>query len=49
MRNENLTPDEVEKVLNKQSGVLGVSDISADFRDIEDEAAKGNEKSDSCA
>lgn len=44
MRNENLTPDEVEKVLNKQSGVLGVSDISADFRDIEDEAAKGNER-----
>ena len=44
MRKENLSPDEIETVLNKKSGVLGVSGISADFRDIEDAKAEGNEQ-----
>jgi len=29
-------------ILNKKSGVLGISGVSSDFRDIEDAAAKGN-------
>ena len=44
MRKENLTPDEIETILNKKSGVLGVSKVSADFRDIEDAKAEGNEQ-----
>lgn len=34
----------VNNVLNKESGVLGISGVSADFRDIEDAAAEGNER-----
>ena len=44
MKNENVTPDETELILNKESGVLGLSGVSADFRDIEAEAAKGNKR-----
>ena len=44
MKKENLTVDEVVEVLNKKSGVFGISEVSQDFRDIETEAAKGNEK-----
>lgn len=44
MKKENLTPDEVELKLNKESGILGLSGVSADFRDIEAEAAKGNKR-----
>lgn len=44
MKNENITPDETELILNKESGVLGLSGVSADFRDIEAEAAKGNKR-----
>ncbi|MCL2704529.1 MAG: acetate kinase [Defluviitaleaceae bacterium] len=29
-------------ILNKKSGVLGISGVSSDFRDIEDAASKGN-------
>ncbi|MFK2824672.1 acetate kinase [Bacillus sp. B190/17] len=38
------TADEVLSVLNKESGMLGVSGFSSDLRDIEEEAAKGNER-----
>lgn len=44
MKKENLTPDEMELILNKESGVLGLSGVSADFRDIEAEADKGNKR-----
>lgn len=44
MKKENMSSDEVNDVLNKKSGVLGVSGISSDFRDLEDEAAKGNKR-----
>ncbi len=45
MEKEKLTPEETEKMLNKESGVFGISGISADFRDIEKEAYEnGNEK-----
>jgi len=41
---ENITLDEVINVLNKESGVKGVSEISNDFRDLENAIAEGNEK-----
>ena len=31
-------------ILNKKSGVLGISGVSSDFRDLDDAAAKGNER-----
>lgn len=34
MRKENLTPEEVENILNKKSGLLGISEKYSDFRDI---------------
>lgn len=38
------TADEVLEVLNKKSGMLGVSGLSSDLRDIESEAAQGNNR-----
>lgn len=45
MKKENLTPQEAEDILNKESGVYGLSTISVDFRDIEREALGGGKKS----
>lgn len=45
MKKENLTPSEAEEILNKESGVYGLSTISVDFRDIEREALEGGKKS----
>ena len=39
-----MTPSEMSNYLNKKSGLLGVSGISSDSRDIEDAIAKGHEK-----
>ena len=36
------TPDEVDNILNKQSGVLGVSGVGTDFRDIRAAAEKND-------
>lgn len=44
MKNENLTPDEMDNILNKKSGKLGVSGISFDDRDIEKAIEEGNER-----
>jgi acetate kinase len=41
---EGLTMHQIMEILNKESGVLGVSGISSDFRDIEEAAAAGNER-----
>ncbi len=41
---EKLSVAEVDTVLNKKSGVLGISGVSSDFRDIEEAAEKGNER-----
>ena len=38
----NYTVDDVNTLLNKKSGVLGISGVSSDFRDIEDAAAAGD-------
>ena len=40
----NLTLEEVEKALNKESGLLGISGVSSDSRDIEDGIKEGNER-----
>lgn len=41
---EGMDIDQLMSMLNKKSGVYGLSgNISSDFRDLEDEAAKGNE------
>ena len=34
----------VESALNKESGMLGISGVSSDFRDLEAAAAEGNER-----
>ena len=39
-----LTPREMDTVLNKKSGLLGISGISSDSRDIEDGIKAGNER-----
>lgn len=39
---ENLSSARMRDLINKESGVLGVSGISSDMRDIEDAAKKGN-------
>lgn len=44
MEKKNKNADQVLDVLNKESGMLGVSGFSSDLRDIEDEAEKGNER-----
>ena len=36
--------DEMLNILNKKSGVLGISGVSSDFRDLEDAAAEGNQQ-----
>jgi len=42
--NEKLSAAEVVNILNKQSGVLGVSGVSSDFRDLEEAVEKGNDR-----
>ncbi|HZK01057.1 MAG TPA: acetate kinase [Tissierellaceae bacterium] len=44
MDKENMTFEEVNNMLNKQSGVLGISGISSDFRDLEIAAKEGNKR-----
>ncbi len=41
---EGLTAAEVNTLLNRKSGVYGVSGLSSDFRDLEDAAEEGNER-----
>jgi acetate kinase len=42
---EKLSVAEVDSLLNKKSGLLGISGISSDMRDIEEAAARGEERS----
>ncbi|WP_346934947.1 acetate kinase [Clostridium sp.] len=44
MNEGKMTAKEVDNLMNKQSGVLGLSGVSSDFRDIEDAAKEGNER-----
>lgn len=41
---ENLPQGKANEILNKKSGVLGISGVSSDFRDIEEAVAEGNER-----
>ncbi len=44
MNKENLTPDEMNNIMNKKSGALGLSGVSNDFRDLGAAAEEGNER-----
>ena len=44
MEKEQMTIDEVNNVLNKRSGVKGISGVSSDFRDLEQAAGKGDKR-----
>ncbi|MEG2072183.1 MAG: acetate kinase, partial [Oscillospiraceae bacterium] len=44
MNKYNYSIDEVMTILNKKSGVLGVSGISSDFRDLDNAAEKGDKR-----
>ena len=43
MTKHNLTPDQLQKIINKESGVAGVSGISSDMREIEAAVKAGDE------
>jgi acetate kinase len=44
MQELNLSIEEVNNLMNKKSGVYGISGVSSDFRDIEKAAAEGNHR-----
>ncbi len=44
MKRHNLSMEEMQAVLNKKSGVLGISGVSSDFRDLDAAADEGNER-----
>lgn len=44
MDKEDMTIEETNKFLNRKSGVLGISGISSDFRDLLKASKKGNER-----
>lgn len=44
MKKENLSCDEMDTILNKKSGKLGLSGVSSDDRDIETAEKEGNER-----
>ncbi|MCL2169255.1 MAG: acetate kinase [Defluviitaleaceae bacterium] len=46
MDKEGLTPTGMDDLMNKSSGVLGISGVSSDFRDLEDARAKGDKRAD---
>ena len=41
---ENLPQGVANEILNKKSGVLGISGVSSDFRDLEEALSEGNER-----
>ncbi len=44
MKKKGLTPDEANDLLNKKSGLLGVTGISSDMREVEKASREGNER-----
>lgn len=44
MEKTGMDAKEVDKMLNKESGVFGVSGVSSDFRDLDKAASEGNER-----
>ena len=45
MEREKLTPAEIREALSKQGGLLGISGLSSDVRDLEEAASKGHRRS----
>jgi len=43
MEKANLTPKDIDHIINKESGLLGISGVSSDFRDINAGIKNGNE------
>ena len=43
MEKHNFTPAQMSNIINKQSGVLGISEVSSDMREINDAIEKGDE------
>lgn len=41
---EGMTPDAIDEILNRRSGLLGISGVSSDFRDVERAEAAGNDR-----
>lgn len=44
MEKEHISSADANNIMNKKSGVLGISGVSNDFRDIESAASSGNER-----
>ncbi len=44
MKKEGKTPDEMQDLLNKKSGLLGISGLGSDMRDVENGIKEGNER-----
>jgi len=44
MEKENLSAEQINEIINKKSGLLGISGISADMRDIEAAIKQGNSR-----
>ena len=44
MKKENMNVEDMNYILNKESGAFGISEVSVDFRDIEQEAISGDKK-----
>lgn len=48
MQKENISPKEMDNILNKKSGVLGITGKYIDRRDVEEAAERGDEKAKLC-
>lgn len=44
LRQHGYTTEELDHIMNKESGILGISGISSDFRDVEQAADAGNKR-----
>lgn len=44
MKKEGLNPDQMSDLLNKESGVKGISGVSSDIREVEEAIKQGNER-----
>ena len=44
MKKKGMSPDEIDALMNKKSGLLGFSGIGSDMRDIEEAAANNNKR-----
>ncbi|MDY3858078.1 MAG: acetate/propionate family kinase [Muribaculaceae bacterium] len=44
MKKHNLSADDLQKIINKESGMLGISGVSSDMREIDTAIREGNER-----